>query len=129
PNRPNENLPLLRQASNVYNAALYYQKRGFEFRVATSHRSAYLTEAASPEGYTAETAAGIALNEFDRYDAARTTYDVTANYTFLNKKVRVLAQVRNLTNAPEAGYQGRLNRYDRHDLTGRSYFLGLSLNL
>ncbi|MBC8153273.1 MAG: TonB-dependent receptor [Bacteroidetes bacterium] len=129
PNRPNENLPLLRQASNVYNAALYYQKRGFEFRVATSHRSAYLTETASPEGYTAETAAGIALNEFDRYDAARTTYDVTANYTFLNKKLRVLAQIRNLTNAPEAGYQGRLNRYDRHDLTGRSYFLGLSLNL
>ncbi len=129
PNRPGEALPLFRQASNVYNAALYYQKRGFEFRIATSHRSAYLTEAASPEGYTAETTAGIRLNEFDRYDAARTTYDVTANYTFLRKKLRVLAQVRNLTNAPEAGYQGRTSRYDRHDLTGRSYFLGLSLNL
>ncbi|TAE30418.1 MAG: TonB-dependent receptor [Cytophagales bacterium] len=129
PNRSNEDLPLLRQASNVYNAALYYQKRGFEFRFATSHRSAYLTEAANATGYTAALAAGVALSEFDRYDAARTTYDVTASQFLYKKKLRILAQVRNLTNAPEAGYQGNVNRYDRHDLTGRSYFLGVSLNL
>lgn len=129
PNRPNEKLPLFRQASNVYNATLYYQRNGFEFRFATSHRSALLTEVADAAGYTDALAAGVALSEFDRYDAARTTYDVTANYTFWKKKLRVLAQVRNLTNAPEAGYQGRTTRYDRHDLTGRSYFLGLSLNL
>jgi hypothetical protein len=42
------------------------------------------------------------------------------------KKLRILAQVRNLTNAAEACYQGNVNRYD---LTGRSDFLGLSLNL
>ena len=129
PNRPNEKLPLFRQASNVYNATLYYQKGGFEFRFATSHRSALLTEVANADSYTEALAAGVALSEFDRYDAARTTYDVTANYTFLKKKMRLQAQVRNLTNAPEAGYQGRTTRYDRHDLTGRSYFLGLSLNL
>ncbi|WP_461055019.1 TonB-dependent receptor [Spirosoma arcticum] len=129
PNRPGENLPLFRQASNVYNAALYYQKRGFEFRFATSHRSAYLTEAANAAGYTAAIAAGVSLSEFDRYDAARTTYDVTASQFLYGKKLRILAQIRNLTNASEAGYQGRTSRYDRHDLTGRSYFLGVSLNL
>jgi TonB-dependent receptor len=129
PNRPNENLPLFRQATSVYNAALYYQRGGFEFRVATSHRSAYLTEAANATGYTAEIAAGIAVSEFDRYDAARTTYDVTASQFLYKKKLRILAQARNLGNAPEAGYQGNVNRYDRHDLTGRSYFLGVSLNL
>lgn len=129
PNRPNENLPLFRQASNVYNAALYYQKKGFEFRFATSHRSAYLTEAASADSYATAIAAGIALKEFDRYDAARTTYDVSGSYTFLNKKMKVMLQLRNLTNEPEQGYQGITTRYDRHDLTGRSYFMGLSLNL
>lgn len=86
PNRPKEDLPLFRQAKNVYNAALYYQKKGFEFRFATSHRSAYLTEAASPESYTAPIAAGIAVKEFDRYDAERTTYDVSGSYTFFKKE-------------------------------------------
>ncbi len=129
PTRPNEELPLFRQASNVYNAALYYQKKGFEFRVATSHRSAYLTEAANPDSYAAPLAAGIAVKEFDRYDGERTTYDVSGSFTFLKKKMKAMVQVRNLTNEPEQGYQGSIYRYDRHDLTGRSYFMGLSLNL
>jgi len=129
PNRPDEDLPLFRQASNVYNLVLYYQKRGLELRLATSHRSAYLTEAASIFSYEDEIAAGVNVSEFDRYTAPRTTYDITASYTFMKKKMRILGQVRNLTNEPEQGYQGNPNRYDRHDLTGRSFFLGLSLNL
>ncbi len=129
PNRPNEDLPLFRQAKNVYNAALYYQKKGFEIRLATSHRSAYLTEAANPASYVAPIAAGIRISEFDRYDDARTTYDFSGSYAFLKNKMKVTLQVRNLSNTPERGYQGNENRYDRHDLTGRSFFMGLSLNL
>ncbi len=131
PTRPNEKLPLFRQASNVYNAAIYYQRKGFEFRVATSHRSAYLTEAASPQASIAvrAVAAGFSVADFDRYDAARTTYDVSGKYKFPKINLALSAQVRNLTNAPEQGYQGITSRYDRHDLTGRSYFLGVSLGL
>ena len=129
PNRPNENLPLFRQASNVYNAAVYYQKSGFEFRFATSHRSAYLTEAANADSYKAAIAEGIEIKEFDRYDAARTTYDVSGSYQFLKKRMKLMLQLRNLTNEAEQGYQGNTSRYDRHDLTGRSFFMGLSLNL
>lgn len=129
PNRPNENLPLFRQAKNVYNLAIYYQKKGFEFRIANSHRSAYLTEAANPPSYSAAIAAGIAVSEFDRYDGERTTYDLSGSYAFLKKKMKITLQLRNFTNTPEMGYQGNENRYDRHDLTGRSYFMGLSLNL
>jgi TonB-dependent receptor len=144
PNRPNEELPLFRQARNVYNGALYYQKKGFEFRIATSHRSNFLTQAATPpairpispipipsQNLTSIERAGIAgfgLSEFDRYDAARTTYDVSGKYQFPKKKLSVSAQIRNLSNAPEQGYQGSTSRMDRHDLTGRSYFLGLALN-
>ena len=131
PNRPNETLPLFRQANNVYNGALYYQKKGFEFRFATSHRSDFLTEAASPESANVllAVAGGFSVADFDRYDAARTTYDVSGKYQFPNKKLSISAQVRNLSNAPEQGYQGSTLRYDRHDLTGRSFFLGLALNL
>lgn len=141
PNRPNETLPLFRQANNVYNGALYYQKKGFEFRFATSQRSSFLTEAATPStravpplpqnqtSIERATIAGFPLTEFDRYDGARTTYDVSGKYQFPSKKLSISAQVRNLSNAPEQGYQGSTNRYDRHDLTGRSFFLGLALNL
>ena len=129
PNRPGEDLSLFRQARNVYNIVLYYQKRGLELRFATSHRSEYLTQAASIFSYEDEIAAGVNVSEFDRYTAPRTTYDITASYTFMKKKMRLLGQVRNLTNEPEQGYQGNASRYDRHDLTGRSFFLGLSLNL
>ena len=129
PSRPNEKLPLFRQANTVYNLALYYQKKQFEFRLANSHRSAYLTEAANPASYSNAVAAGIAVSEFDRYDGERTTYDFSGSYAFLKKKMKITLQLRNFTNTPEKGYQGNVNRYDRHDLTGRSYFIGLSLNL
>lgn len=127
PNRPEEKLPLFRQANNVYNAALYYQKKAVEIRLATSHRSKYLTEAASPESYEAEMEAGVPISAFDRYEAARTTYDFSASYIF-KKYLRITGQVRNLTNEPEQAYQGSRSRYDRHDLTGRSFFLGLTFN-
>ena len=140
PNRPNETLPLFRQANNLYNGALYYQKKGVEFRFATSHRGKFLTETATPAVPTIApalpttsigraVAAGFGVSEFDRYDAARTTYDVSGKYQFPKKKLSISAQVRNLTNAPEQGFQGATNRMDRHDLTGRSYFLGLALSL
>lgn len=139
PNRPNETLPLFRQANNVYNGALYYQKKGFEFRFATSHRGQFLTEAATPAvppvapalpttSIGRATAAGFGVSEFDRYDAARTTYDISGKYQFPNKKLSISAQIRNLSNAPEQGFQGAANRLDRHDLTGRSYFLGIALS-
>ena len=129
--RPNEKLPLFRQADNVYNGALYYQKRGIELRFATSHRSGFLLETASPDAANVKRAvdAGFSVKDFDRYEAPRTTYDVSGKYMFPNKRLSISAQVRNLSNAPEQGYQGIKSRYDRHDLTGRSYFLGMALTL
>ncbi|MEJ6979094.1 TonB-dependent receptor [Pedobacter sp. P351] len=130
-NRPNEKLPLFRQANSVYNGSLYYQKKGVELRFATSHRSDFLIQTANPEAANVIRAveAGFSVKDFDRYEAARTTYDVSGKYMFPNKKLSISAQVRNLSNAPEQGYQGATNRYDRHDLTGRSFFLGMALNL
>jgi uncharacterized membrane protein len=73
--------------------------------------------------------AGFSISDFDRYEGARTAVDITAAYTFPSRKFKILAQARNLTNAPEQEFQGITSRYDRHQLFGASYFLGFSVNL
>ena len=65
--------------------------------------------------------------DFDRYEETRTTVDITGAYSFPSRKVKILAQARNVSNEPEAAYQGSESRYDKHTLVGRTYFLGLSL--
>ncbi|WP_224994937.1 TonB-dependent receptor [Cesiribacter sp. SM1] len=131
PGREDDELPLFRQPTSVYNIIPYYQKYGIELRMAVTFRSAFLVNAAlSTEGYVEEAVeAGYEVTDFDVYEAARTSIDLTAAYTFPSRKVKILGQVRNLTNAAEQEYRGVTSRYDRHELFGRSYFLGLSLNL
>lgn len=131
PNREDDDLPLFRQPSNVYNIIPYYQKYGFELRLAITYRNDFLVAARDLGSSWVEEGveAGFSIADFDRYEDARTAVDFTAAYTFPNRKLRILAQGRNLTNSPEVEYQGNSSRYDRHQLFGRSFFLGFSLNL
>lgn len=131
PSRETDDLPLLRQPNSVFNLIPYYQQYGLEIRAAITRRSAFLAEPESLESGWVEDAveAGFAISDFDRYEAARTVIDFTAAYTFPARKVKILAQARNLTNAPEQEYRGVTSRYDRHQLFGASYFLGITLNL
>ncbi len=131
PGREDDNLPLFRQPDNVYNIIPYYQKYGVELRLAITHRSAFLVDAALPtEGFVEDAvAAGFLVSDFDVFEAARTSVDLTAAYTFPSRKLKLLGQIRNMTNAAEQQYRGLTSRYDRHELFGRSYFLGFSLNL
>ena len=126
--REEDDLPLFRQPSNIYNIIPYFQRNGWEFRVAVSHRGDFLLQAALPTQYDDEVELGATVADFDRYEDVRTTVDITGAYTFPNRRLKILAQARNLTNEPEAAYQGNRNRYDRHTLVGRTYFLGASLN-
>jgi TonB-dependent receptor len=131
PDREGDELPLLRQPNTVFNIIPYYQKYGIELRAAINYRSEFLVVPRSMDDGFVEDAveAGFAISDFDRYEAARTAIDITAAYTFPSRKLKLLAQARNLTNAPEQEYQGITSRYDRHQLFGASYFLGLSVNL
>ena len=131
PNREDDDLPLFRQPSSVWNLIPYYQKFGVELRAALTYRSSFLVAARSLEQSYVEdgVAAGFSISDFDRYEGSRTALDVTAAYTFPNRKFKILAQARNLTNAPEQEYQGIESRYDRHQLFGQSYFLGFSVSL
>lgn len=112
---------------DIDNIIPYYQWNGWEFRVAISHRSDFLLQAGLPTQYENEVELGATVADFDRYEDSRTTVDITGAYIFPSRKVKILAQARNVSNEPEAAYQGSESRYDRHTLVGRTYFLGLSL--
>lgn len=127
--REDDNLPLLRQPSTLYNIIPYFQKYGVEVRLAVSYRSDFLRSPQLPGGVEDEVALGARVSDFDRYETERTTVDITAAYTLPSRKAKILFQARNITNAPEARYQGNSSRLDRHVLVGRTYFLGFSLNL
>jgi TonB-dependent receptor len=113
PGRDGERLPFFGQSDRVFNVIPYFQRGPVELRLAWSYRGDYLDE--------------IGEESFeDRYGDARETIDVTGRYTFLRDRIELFAQVRNLTNEAEVGYQGIRTRYDVHTLTGRTFTIGLS---
>jgi TonB-dependent receptor len=112
PGREDEDLPFFEQSGRVINFVPYYQRGPLELRVAASYRDEYLTEV------------GEAAFE-DRYIDERLTWDVSGQYRIPGDRFELYAQVRNLTNEPEVGYQGVKSRYDLHVLTGRTVAFGL----
>jgi len=109
-------LPFFQQADLVYNIAPYFQKAGFEARVAVNYRGDYL----------------LALDDAavnDTYVDDRTTVDVNASYQFeeLLAQPTLMVQVENVTNAPEIEYAGgNEDRLSFHYLSGRTVSVGLS---
>jgi TonB-dependent receptor len=104
-------LPFLGQPDNVMNLIPYFQRGGFEARFAYARRSGYLASVQTPG--------------FDRFASARATMDLTVRYQVRGQGLEVIGTARNLTNAPEVGYQGLTSQYDVHTLTGRTFSLGI----
>jgi len=115
PNRGD--LPFFQQADLVYNIVPYYQKGGFELRVAVNYRGEYLLSLAESR-----------VN--DTYVADRTTVDVNAKYEFtdLPGQPTLLFQAENVTNEPEVEYAGgNEDRLLFHYLSGRTVGFGVSV--
>jgi TonB-dependent receptor len=113
PGREAEKLTFFGQPDRVINIIPYFQRGPLELRFAWTYRGSYLTEVGE-EAFE------------DRYGDRRETIDITGRFSLLRDRVRLLAQVRNLTNEPEIGYQGNVSRYDVHTLTGRTVTFGIS---
>ncbi len=105
-----EKLPFLGQPDNVLNVIPYFQRGPFELRFAYARRSGYLSSVTTP---------GL-----DRFAAARSTMDLTVRYQIRGPQLEFIGTGRNLANAPEVGYQGNVNQYDVHTLTGRTFSVG-----
>jgi len=120
PGREGSDLPFFEQADLTYNIIPYFQKQGFEARVAWNYVGSYLRDL---DDGPAE----------DDYVAARTTVDLDASYRFANLPIqpKLFVQVENLTNERELEYEGQpdLDRLDSHFLSGRTVTLGLSVSL
>jgi TonB-dependent receptor len=106
-----DRLPFIGQPDQVINVIPYYQKGPFELRVALARRSSFLSALTSPG--------------FDRFTESRSTIDVNLRWQLRGPGLELLLTGRNLTNAPEVGFQGIQGQYDLHVLTGRTFSIGL----
>ena len=120
PGREGE-LPFFGQSDLVLNVAPYFQKWGFQARMAWSYQSAALTQLESSPST-------------DRYDDKRSTVDASLSYD-VNRTltealgsvdVKLFGEVQNITNEPETRYQGNPSQYDRHLVYGRTFTLGVT---
>jgi TonB-dependent receptor len=82
----NEKVPFFLQPDHVVNVALFYEKFGFEGRIAYAYRSDYLDEIAGDA-------------EQDIYVDSRSQLDLKLAYA-ITEKWRVFAEFRNLTDEP-----------------------------
>ena len=116
PGREADDLPFFGQSDLVYNVIPYFQRGGLEMRVALSFQSAYLAYVGR-EAYQ------------DVYGDDRLTIDLTGSYALRGDRLKLTAQIRNLTNEPERAFQNVRSRYVQHALTGRTFMLGISTAL
>ncbi|MEX0771253.1 MAG: TonB-dependent receptor [Balneolaceae bacterium] len=116
PGRENDDLPFFDQSDFVYNIIPYYQVGNLELRVAMNYQSEYLSNVGSEP-----------LE--DEYGDERFTIDLSGRYGFMDGRLQLNAYVRNLTNEAEREFQGRRSRNIGHVLTGRTFELGLTVNL
>jgi TonB-dependent receptor len=94
--RPTESLRFAKQADNIYNAALFYEKYGFQARIAYTFTGDFIK------------AFGTDVNS-DMYQSERKIVDAKISYR-LTKKFTVFADVINLGEEPLDEYAGFPNR-------------------
>lgn len=117
PERPDEKLSTPRQADNIFNASLYYEKGKFNTRLALNYKGAYVMtyeSNAEEDGW------------YDKY----ISMDWQASY-LIGKKFRVFGELNNILNAPmiyTVGNpdKGRVTQAEYYGVRGQ---VGLRFNL
>lgn len=107
-----DDLPFFRQSKRLGNASLFYERAGFEARLAVTHRSPYLEAVISPG--------------FDAYVATRTQVDFKASYA-IDKRFIITADVLNINNAPLRYYSGSKQYILGEERYGPSASVGLNV--
>ena len=102
------------QSKHVYNAALFYEVKGFNARIAYTGRSDYLDEFFNDP-------------RLDSYWAGRDQLDVTASVD-VTKNINVYFEAKNLTNTRGLRYNGIRARTQEVEQFGRLFFIGARAN-
>ncbi|MEH0153265.1 TonB-dependent receptor [Limibacter armeniacum] len=104
-----------RQADALYNIALYYEKGGFNARLAWNHKGAYIMEHGSSDAQ-------------DEIYGAYTTMDFTTSYK-VSDKVMIFAEMNNLLNEPMTYYLGEEGRPLQVEYYGIRGQMGVKISL
>jgi TonB-dependent receptor len=115
PQRPGETFTLPRASENIYSAYLGYEQAGLSARLSLANRSEYLDSIGDSPDY-------------DIYVAENTQLDLSLSYDF-SKRWSVYFEASNLLDEPLELYQGNAARTLQLEEYGRSYALGLRVNL
>lgn len=113
--RPGESLPFAKQADKLYNIALFYEKYGFQVRVAYTHTGAFIKSFGSD------------VNS-DQYQAERNIVDAKISYR-IGRHVTVFADVINLGEEPLDEYAGFPNRNQATERYWWTANFGVNFNL
>lgn len=98
----------------TYNAAVFYEKAGFNARLAFTKRSDY------SDSFSSEAA-------LDTYWEGREQLDLTMSYD-ITKDINVFFEGKNLTDTPGVRYAGERSRVTEYEKFGRLFFVGARLN-
>ncbi len=104
---------LPKQASNLANLVIGYDKHGLDLRLALKYRDSYVDELVDV-GY-------------DRYTDSRVQWDFTAKYR-MNDSWQLYGEVVNIGNEPEYYYAGITSRAYQYDDFGTAYTFGIQYN-
>ncbi len=106
--------PLPNQSDWTYNASLFYEKGGFNTRLAWTKRTDYIDEFAGDPA-------------LDTFWEGRGQLDVTASYD-VNRNLNVFFEGKNLTNTAGVRYAGAPGRVTEFEKFGAFYFVGARVN-
>ncbi|WP_293304913.1 TonB-dependent receptor [Pedobacter sp. UBA5917] len=112
--RPDEKIGLLNQSPNIVNAALFYEKGAFSFRIAANYRQAFLVEVRDNSGA-------------DRYQDKDFHLDLNMSYNF-PKNITLFLDANNLTNAPLRYYHGVKSRPEQVEYYSARGRIGVNWN-
>lgn len=112
-NRPTR-APLPNQSDWTYNASVFYEKGGFNTRLAYTNRSDYVDEFAN-------------VAALDTIWEGRGQLDLTASYD-ITKQVNVFFEAKNITNTAGVRYVGSADRVIEFEKFGAFYFVGARVN-
>lgn len=108
-----ESLP--NQSKNIFNAALFYEKSKFSARIAGNYKGESLSVVqGNPENY--------------RWYDKNFTIDLTTSYS-ITDKIKVYAEINNLTNEPLRYYQGNKNRPEQTEYYSIRGSVGVNISL
>lgn len=108
-----EKLP--NQSKNIFNLGLFYEKNNISFRLAGNYKGESLAVVqGNPENY--------------RWYDKNFTMDFTASYN-ISERIKVYAEINNLTNAPLRYYQGVSERPEQTEYYGIRGLVGVNVNI